>query len=108
MDVRGTLAVDGAIKLPVSVQVKRFKQNVQSSVVDVFRGALHIGERSMVVATSDFTHKTRESTSDITKAGGVVDLINGHEFVDFMGMHGVWEKRNEYNLLSITQEAEDE
>ena len=108
VDVRGTLEVDGAIKLPVSVQVKRFKQNVSSPVIDALRGALHIGERGVVVTTSDFTHKARESASDITKAGGVVDLINGHEFVDLMVMHGVWVKRNEYNMLSITQDTEDE
>lgn len=108
VDVRGTLEVDGAIKLPVSVQVKRFKQNVQSPVIDALRGALHIGERGVVVTTSDFSSGARESASDITKAGGVVDLINGHEFVDLMVMHGVWVKRNEYNMLSITQDTEDE
>lgn len=108
VDVRGMLEVDGAIKLPVSVQVKRFKQNVQSPVIDALRGALHIGERGVVVTTSDFSSGARESASDKTKAGGVVDLINGHDFVDLMVMHGVWVKRNEYNMLSITQDTEDE
>ena len=108
VDVRGMLEVDGAIKLPVSVQVKRFKQNVQSPVIDALRGALHIGERGVVVTTSDFSSGARESAADKTKAGGVVDLINGHDFVDLMVMHGVWVKRNEYNMLSITQDTEDE
>lgn len=108
VDVRGVMEVEGLIKQPVSVQVKRQRDNVRAPIVDALRGALHVGEHGVVVTTSNFTRGARISAADSTKAAGIVDLINGHEFVDLMVTYGICVTRDKYNQLSIAQNPEEE
>lgn len=108
VDVRGVMEVEGLIKQPVSVQVKRQRVNVGAPIVDALRGALRVGEHGVVVTTSDFSRDARKRAADSTKAAGIVDLINGHEFVDLMVTYGICVTRDRYNQLSIVQNPEDE
>lgn len=44
----------------MAVQVKRWKSNIQSTVVQNVRGSLGASERGLIVTTSDFSKGARE------------------------------------------------
>lgn len=108
VDVRGVLEVAGNVKIPIAVQVKRYGHNVGTQVVSELRGSLGIGERGIVVSTSGFTKTAKENAADNHRGGGIVDLIDGNEFVNLMVTHGIWVERHEYTLLSIVQNPDVE
>ena len=41
-------------------------------------------------------------------AGDVVELTDDRTIENLMVMHGVWVKRNEYNMPGITRDTEDQ
>ncbi len=55
IDVRGTLVVGDVIRTRMAVQVKRWKKNVQSQVVQQVRGSLGTHEQGLIITTSDFS-----------------------------------------------------
>jgi restriction system protein len=54
IDVRGALVVGDVIRTRLAVQVKRWKNNVQSPVIQQVRGSLGAHEQGLIITTSDF------------------------------------------------------
>jgi restriction system protein len=52
IDVRGTLVVGDVIRTRLAVQVKRWKQNVQSPVIQQVRGSLGAHEQGLIITTT--------------------------------------------------------
>lgn len=82
IDVRGTLVVGDVIRTRLAVQVKRWKNNVQSPAVQQVRGSLGTHEQGLIITTSDFSKGARE---EATRANATpVGLMNGEQLVDLL------------------------
>ena len=55
IDVRGTLVVGDVIRINMAVQVKRWKNNLQSPEVQKVRGSLGTHDQGLIITTSDFS-----------------------------------------------------
>lgn len=82
IDVRGTLVVGEVIRTRLAVQVKRWKNNVQSPAVQQVRGSLGTHEQGLIITTSDFSKGAKE---EATRANATpVGLMNGEQLVDLL------------------------
>jgi restriction system protein len=82
IDVRGTLVVGDVIRTRLAVQVKRWKHNIQSPVIQQVRGSLGTHEQGLIITTSDFSKGARE---EATRANTIpVGLMDGEQLVDLL------------------------
>src|SRR5450756_1522625 len=103
IDVRGTLVVGDVIRTRMAVQVKRWKKNVQSQVVQQVRGSLGTHEQGLIITISDFSKGARDEAkrSDATP----VALMNGEELVSLLVTYGLVAKRSHIEIFEIEEEA---
>lgn len=99
IDVRGTLVIGGAIKTRLAVQVKRWRQNIQSPVIRQVRGSLGAHEQGLVITTSDFSKGAREQAerADVKPVG----LMNGEQLVALMVENGIGARRTPVQLIEV-------
>ncbi len=79
IDVRGTLVVGDVIRTRLAVQVKRWKHNIQSPVIQQVRGSLGSHEQGLVITTSDFSKGAKEEAERANTTP--VGLLNGEQLV---------------------------
>lgn len=105
IDVRGTLVVGDVIRTKMAVQAKKWKNNIQSPVVQQVRGSLGTHEQGMIITTSDFSKGAYEEAerSDAIP----VALVNGVQLVELLIEHQVLVKRIPYELIYLDVEAEE-
>lgn len=107
VDVRGKMAslYNGALALNLAIQAKRWKQNVQSPVIQNIRGSLGPHEVGCVITTSDFSKGAREEAAlgDRTP----ITLINGDGLVDLMLEYCVGVKRVKVPLYDLKDDLFD-
>jgi restriction system protein len=87
IDVTGELVVAGIIRNNISVQVKRWRNNVQRASISELRGSLRPHQTGLFITTSNFSRQSIEEAEDPYKA--VISLIGGNEFVDLLCEFGV-------------------
>ena len=87
IDVTGELIVAGVIRNNVSVQVKRWRNNVQRASISELRGSLRPHQTGLFITTSDFSKQSVDEAEDPYKAP--ISLMNGNEFVDLLCEFGV-------------------
>ncbi|MCX6763573.1 MAG: restriction endonuclease [Candidatus Moranbacteria bacterium] len=87
IDVTGELVVAGIIKNNVSVQVKRWRNNVQRASISELRGSLRPHQTGLFITTSNFSRQSIEEAEDPYKA--TISLMSGNEFVDLLCEFGV-------------------
>lgn len=77
IDVRGTLVVGDVIRTRLAVQAKRWKNNIQSPIIQQVRGSLGAHEQGLVITTSDFSKGARQEAErpDATPVG----LMDGEQ-----------------------------
>jgi restriction system protein len=99
IDVRGTLVVGGVIRIRLAVQVKRWKHNVQSPVIQQVRGSLGTHEQGLVITTSDFSKGAREEAKrpDATPVG----LMNGEQLVALLVENEIGVRRMPLQLIQL-------
>jgi restriction system protein len=99
IDVRGKLVVGDVIRTRMAVQAKRWKQNVQSPVVQQMRGSLGAHEQGLIITTSDFSSGARREAerSDTIP----VALMNGEQFVALLIEHGIGVTKSEHVLVEL-------
>jgi len=99
IDVRGTLVVGDVIRTRLAVQVKRWKQNVQSPVIQQVRGSLGAHEQGLVITTSDFSKGAKEEAerADATPVG----LMNGEQLVALLVENEIGFRRTPLQLIQI-------
>jgi len=105
IDVRGRLVVAGVIRTRMAVQVKKWKPNIQSPVVQQVRGSLGAHEQGLIITTNDFSKGAREEAErgDATP----VALMNGKQFVQLLIEHSIGVSRAEHVLIELAP-IEDE
>ncbi len=105
IDVRGTLVVGDVIRTRMAVQVKRWKKNVQSQVVQQVRGSLGTHEQGLIITTSDFSKGAREEAA---RANAVpVGLMNGQQLVALLVENDIGVSRASYDLIELTDDAQE-
>lgn len=87
VDARAVLVVADAIRIQMAVQVKRWRKNVQSQVVQSLRGSLGAHERGLIVATSDFSLGARAEAArgDATP----IALLGRDQLVNLLVQYGI-------------------
>lgn len=99
IDVTGVLVVAGVIKSNVSVQVKRWRNNVQRSTVSELRGSLRPHQSGLLITTSDFSRQAYEEANDPYKAP--ISLMGGLQLVDIMCDFGIGVATEKVTILEI-------
>jgi len=99
IDVRGTLVVGGVIRTRLAVQVKRWRQNIQSPVIQQVRGSLGAHEQGLIITTSDFSKGARDEAerADATP----VALMNGDQLVALLVESEIGVRRTPVQLIEV-------
>ena len=100
IDVRGTWRIADGIQIKMAIQAKRWKQNVQSPVVQAVRGSLSSSERGMIITTSDFSAGARREADDPAKAS-TISLVNGEQLVNLLIKYGIGITREQVEILEF-------
>jgi restriction system protein len=102
IDVRATLVVGDTIRTRMAVQVKKWKHNVRSPVVQQVRGSRGAHEHGLIITTSDFSPGARAEATRPDAAP--VGLINGHQFAALLAEHGIGVVRRSHTIFELTDE----
>jgi len=105
VDVRGTLLAGGAIPIQIAAQVKRWKDNVGSPVVNEIRGSLGLHDFGLVVTTGRFSTGAKQAAQ--IKDRKPITLIDGDELVNLMVEHEIWVNRQQHDLLTLATPSPD-
>lgn len=100
IDVRGTWVITDGVSIKMAVQVKRWKNNVQRTIVQGVRGSLATDERGLIITTSDFSKGAREEADD-PKRSSPISLINGKQLVRLFAENNILVSREHLDLLSL-------
>ena len=103
IDLRGNLVVDDVVQIKMAVQVKRWKHNVQSPVVQQVRGSLNTHEQGLIITTSDFGKGARKEAAQSDKTP--IALMNGNQLVQLLMEHGIGVHRSTPSLFEINKES---
>ncbi len=103
IDVRGILVVDDVVRIKLAVQVKRWKHNVRSPVVQQVRGSLGAHEQGLIVTTSDFSAGAKEEAEQSDKTP--IALMNGEQLVLLLMEHGIGVHRSTSELYEIDEDS---
>lgn len=99
IDVRGTLVIGEVVHLRMAVQVKRWKYNVQSPIVQQVRGSLGIHEQGLIITTGGFSKGAIDEAAQGNKVP--VSLMNGEQLVSLLIEHNIGVQRASYSLLEL-------
>ena len=104
IDVRGTLVIGEVIRTRMAIQVKRWKRNVQSPIVQQVRGSLGAHEQGLVITTSDFsTGAYKEAArSDAIPVG----LMNGKQLALLLIEYNIGISRRSHDLFDLSEDGE--
>jgi restriction system protein len=99
IDVRGTLVVGDVIRTRLAVQVKRWKQNVQSPVIQQVRGSLGAHEQGLIITTSAFSKGARDEAErpDATP----VALMTGEQLVALLVENEIGVSKTPLQLIQL-------
>ena len=92
IDIRGTLVVSDVIRIQMAVQVKKWKNNIQSPIVQQVRGSLGATEHGLIITTSDFSAGAKREAQEIEKK--TIALMNGDKLVSLLMEHEIGVKRS--------------
>jgi len=87
IDVIGELIVAGVIRNNISVQVKRWRNNIQRASISELRGSLRPHQSGLFITTSEFSKQSVEEANDPYKAP--ISLMGGKELVDLLCEFGI-------------------
>ena len=87
IDVIGELIVAGVIRNNISVQVKRWRNNILRASISELRGSLRPHQSGLFITTSEFSKQSVEEANDPYKAP--ISLMGGKEFVDLLCEFGI-------------------
>lgn len=105
IDVRGTLAVAGAIRVRIAAQVKRWKRNIQAPVVQQVRGSLGAHEQGLIITTSGFSRGAVEEA--LRPNAAPVALIDGEQLVRLLIQYELGVRRRSLDLLQLEEDLHE-
>ncbi|MDQ3816797.1 MAG: restriction endonuclease, partial [Acidobacteriota bacterium] len=101
IDVRGTMVVGDVIRTRMAVQVKRWKNNIQSPTIQQVRGSLGTHEQGLIITTSDFSSGAR---TEAERANAIpVALMNGDQLIELLIENDIYVRRTSYDLIEIDE-----
>lgn len=105
IDVRGTLVVGDVIRTRLAVQVKRWKHNVQSPVIQQVRGSIGAHEQGLIITTSDYSKGAKDEAErpDATPVG----LMNGEQLVALLVENEIGVRRTPLQLIELGEKIDD-
>lgn len=106
IDVIGVLVVGDVVRIKMAVQVKRWRQNVQTPIIQQVRGSVSNHERGLVITTSDFSKGARvdAARTDATP----VDIMNGTQLVKLLIENGIGIRRTKHDLIELGEKDEED
>ena len=105
IDVRGTMVTGEVIKTKMAVQVKRWKQNVQSPTVQQVRGSLSAHEQGLIITTSDFSKGAQEEADKSDKTP--IALMNGETFAALLMEYEIFVKKTPVQVYDFELDEEN-
>lgn len=102
IDVRGDLNAGGITSIKAAVQAKKWKYNVQATVVREVRGSLTSKEQGIIITTSDFSAGAREEANAVGKTA--ISLINGQELIELLIKHEIGVNKQQHTVDSLDEE----
>jgi len=102
IDVKAILVVGESIRTRMAVQVKKWKYNIQSPIVQQVRGSLNTHEQGLIITTSDFSKGAYEEANKPNKIP--VALMNGEQLVDLLIENNIGITRTNYDLIELSEE----
>ena len=104
IDVRGTLVVGEAVRIRMAVQVKRWKDNVQSPTVQQVRGSLGSHEQGLIITTSDFRAGARKEAMRADAAP--IGLMNGHQLINLLLEYKIGVSKTSFDVFELTPDGQ--
>ena len=103
IDVRGTLVVGDVIRIQLAVQVKRWRNNIQSPVIQQVRGSLGSHEQGLVITTSEFSKGARKEAerADATPVG----LLNGEQLMALLVENEIGVSKTPLQLIQLGENS---
>ncbi len=99
IDVRGTLVIEGAIRVRMAVQVKKWKHNVQSPEVQKVRGSLGAHEHGLIITTSDFGAGAR---TEATRPDAIpIGIMNGQQLINLLFEHEIGVRKAAFEMFEL-------
>jgi restriction system protein len=84
----------------MAVQVKRWKNNIQTPTVQQVRGALGTHEQGLIITTSDFSSGAQ---TEAERPNAVpVGLMHGEQLVALLVEHDIGVRRTAHDLLELS------
>ena len=105
IDVRGTLVVGDVVRIKMAVQVKKWKSNIHSPVVQQVRGSLGAHEQGLIITTSDFSTGAKDEAAQPDKTP--IALMNGEQLVLLLMENQVGVSRETHDLFEIKNEESE-
>ena len=102
IDVRGVMVTNNVIRTKMAVQVKRWKNNVQSPIVQQVRGSLGVHEQGLIITLGDFSKGAIEEASKVDKTP--IALMNGDELVSLLMEYEIGVKRTNQVIFELDEE----
>ena len=99
IDIRGVLVIGDVIRTKMAVQVKRWKNNVQSPTVQQIRGSLGAHEQGLIITTSDFSKGAIEEAERTDAAP--IGLMDGTQLVNLMVEHGIKVEKERFEIIDL-------
>jgi restriction system protein len=99
IDVRGVLVVGDVIRTRMAVQVKRWRNNVQSPVVQQVRGSLGTHEQGLIITTSDFSSGAIKEAE--RPSATPIALMNREQFFNLMVEHDIGIHRSSHDIIEL-------
>jgi restriction system protein len=94
--------VGDSIKIRMAVQAKRWKNNVQTPIVQQVRGSLGAHEQGLIIISGNFSAGARKEAErpDATP----VALMNGEQLVNLLVENDILIRRTGYDLIELGEE----
>lgn len=102
IDVVGTYRAAGLTQVKAAVQVKRWKNNVQSPEVQKVRGALDASQQGIIITTSGYSKGARDEA--VRQGATPIGLIDGSELVELLFKHRVGVIGKNYVIFQLDEE----
>lgn len=103
IDVRGVMVTNNVIRTKMAVQVKRWKNNIHSPIVQQVRGSLGAHEQGLIITLGDFSKGAIDEASKVDKTP--IALMNGEVLVSLLMEHEIGVKRINQSIFELDDDT---
>jgi restriction system protein len=103
IDVRGVLVIGDVVRTKMAVQAKRWKNRVQSPMIQQLRGSLGAHEQGLIITTSDFSKGARDEAIQADKTP--IALMNGEQLVTLLMEYSIGVRSTSHVLFDLDENS---